>query len=402
MEDLKTKLKTFAFSDDEISSLITKYTKEYPTHEILSPLMRILDGEPYQNYLDYNEFVRLFQRCYEENQSVSETYSMFPIKDSDAWKYYCAQEVSMWSAKELNFLQDREEFPKLPTRYQELYYDLLAFFAPGDGVVTRQVIRYFNESITYSEMMFFIAQLFIEAVHAESYGMSIVSVIPDEKKQKEIFSQVDNLACVKAKTSFILKYEASSFPRGLRFVAGAVSEGIFFVSLFAVIFYLRSKNILKTFCFMNEQISKDETLHRDFNITMANRYKDFTNEQAIDIVKEAVEIEINHLRYILREPIDSTEADASAGLTISSLQKFVESLGDQILTMLNFPPYYNSESNLPWLNDLALGRKSNFYEVEVGTYKKLSLNDAINWEERAGYNQKKNVDPVNNPLDIEF
>lgn len=336
---------------------------------------------------------------------ASKKYSMFPITDDLLWEAYCAQETMIWSAKELPFNKDKEEYTKIPKRYQELYCDLLAFFSPGDGLITKQVMRYLKECKTYSEMMFFITQIFIELVHAESYGMSIVSVLPSEIEQQKVFEEVDKLDCVKAKADFILKYESSTYSKGFRYVVGAVTEGIFFVSLFAVVFYLRKKGIMKTFTFLNEQVSKDETLHRDVNILLALRYGNFKEEEISEIItmiKSAVEIEMNHLQYILRKPVDSIEADTSSGLSIKELRNFVQSLADQIMGMLELPVIYNSESNLPWLNDLALSRKSNFYEEKVGSYKKISLKTAIDWKERAGLNEENKINSVANPLDVDF
>src|SRR5205085_899138 len=100
----------------------------------------------------------------------------------------------------------------------------------------------------------------------------IVSIVPDLESQNRVFSMIDTLPCVKAKGDYIEKYIYSDLSKGLRYVAAAVSEGIFFVTLFAIIFFFRGKNVLPNFIFMNEQISKDETLHRDYNCDRAKRH----------------------------------------------------------------------------------------------------------------------------------
>ena len=330
------------------------------------------------------------------------TYTMFPLKDEISWQFYCTQECSLWSAKELDFVKDRNEFETLPRRYKELFYDLFGFFAPGDGMVSKALLRFLNESQTYEEQMFFIIQLFDELVHAESYGMSIVSIIPDEATQNKVFGMIDTLPCIKAKGDYIEKYIYSDLSRGLRFVAAAVSEGVFFVTLFAIIFYFRSKGKMKNFIFMNEQISKDETIHRDYNCEKARQYLNPDEmEMAVKIVVEGVDVELENVKYLLREPIDSAEADAVAGVTVNNLGDYTKMLADQILVGIGLSPLYKTQIDMPFLKDIALNKKTNFYEGTVGSYKKFTLSSALDWKKRAGLtSSQKNI--VSRPQDVEF
>lgn len=333
---------------------------------------------------------------------LSKKYSMFPVDDEDDWYYYCLQESNFWSAKELDFKTDKQQYEKLPQRYKELYKDQLKFFNSADGIITDQVVRYIKEADNYNQMMFLIFQIAIEAVHSEAYSMSSVSIITDAKEQEEIFSSVDKLECVKAKADFTIKYNKSDHTRGFRYFVGAISEGIFFVSLFTVIFYLRSKNFLPTFIHMNKLISSDETIHRNYNCSKVKKLKGISYQEAIQVLEEALAIEMGFLRYILREPVDSLEADNAAGLTIDNLEKFIKGLADQILVLSGFPSYYNISVDLPWMADLSLSRKNNFYETKGGNYKKFSVTDAVDWQERAGLKEKVAYNVINDPDQEDF
>jgi ribonucleotide reductase beta subunit family protein with ferritin-like domain len=338
------------------------------------------------------------------NGPFSKKYSMFPIapENESDWFFYNLQEANFWTAKELDFKLDKQQFEKISKRYQQLYKDLLEFFVVGDGLVTNQLYRYLKEADNYSQMMYIIMQIAIEIVHSETYSMFNISIISDPKEQEEIFTSVDNLPCVQAKANFINKYNNSDHCRGFRYFVGAISEGIFFVSLFTVVFYLRSKNLFPTFVHANKLISTDETIHRDYNCIKAKELKGFSFDQAIEVLNEALKIEIDHLRYILREPVDSVEADVAAGLTIENLEKFVKGLADQILVFSGFPSYYNISVELPWMAELALSRKTNFYDVKGANYKKFSLEDGLDWQERAGLKDHKEIDAVQNPNDVDF
>ncbi len=333
----------------------------------------------------------------------STTYSMFPLTDDMAWHYACTQEAQAWSAKEIDYRRDRELWSTYPPRYQEIYCDLLGFFAPGDGLVSTNVLRMIGECTTYSEMMFLIKQLDNELTHSEMYGMFIASIIPDEKDQKRVFGMVNDLPCVKAKAEFMKKYIQSYKSRAHRDVAAACSERIFFVTLFAIIFYFRNKGVFPSFVFGNEQVSKDETLHGDFYCDRAKRLGLPPLAEVQEIVDEAVQIEIAHMAYILRKPIDSKEVDAAAGMTVENLSKFAQFLGDQVYTLLDLPLKYEAKCVLKHMGDIGLSRKTNFYEQKVGSYKKISLQDAINWRKRAGLTVEVTAAAaVGDPSAVEF
>lgn len=331
--------------------------------------------------------------------SISETYSMFPIKDPLVWEFYCIQKAQMWDAAEIDLLTDRVPFRALNPRYRQMVAEILAFFAPGDGLISRQVIRYLTEASNYEETAFLNYQNAIETTHSEGYGMMITILFPDKTEQEAIFAAVDKVPFITAKAHFVEKWMESDASRGIRFIAGAAAEGIFFAASFSVIFYIRAKGIIPAFSFLNEQVSKDEVVHRDFNARMADRYKEFTRDNVIAILQEAINIEMDFLRYLLRTPLDSHEADAIGGLTLENLHRFICGLADQILIQAGLGRHFTStdgtngtvtEYNPPWMKDLSIGRQTSFYEAKVGSYKRTSFTHAVNWRKRCGIDEDGN------------
>lgn len=368
-------------------------------------------------------------------------YSMFPLTDELSWKYATEQETQLWNAKELRLDVDREKYPTLPQRYKEMYADLLGFFQPGDGLISYNVLRFAVEAKTYGEMMMTIVQLYIEFVHAESYGMSVTSVIPDEKDQKAIFAMINELPCVKRKAEFIKKYINSGRSKVVRYVASACSEGVFFVTLFAIIFYFKSKNVFPTFITLNQQVAKDETLHRDFYCAKAQQYDRLVRvaekiltgkgteedlavdlsplgritdledlqdlgtlnyKEVLEIVEEAVEIEIGHMKYIMRKPIDDLEVDAMAGMTIENLAAYARLLGDQILIYLGLPIHFHAKCALPHMDISSISLKGNFYEVMITNYNQRSIKNALNWRKQVGMEKTTKSNAVKKPKSVAF
>ena len=354
--------------------------------------------------------------------STAATYSMFPIRDELGWEFYCLQKAQMWDAAEIDLLSDRETFWNFPERYQEFIADILCFFAPGDGLISRQVMRYLAEATDYEQTAFLQYQNAIEATHSEGYGMMIMVLFPDPERQHQIFGAVDTIPCFKAKAAFIEAYMNSDRSRGLRFIAGAATEGVFFVGPFCSIFYIRQKGIAPQFCFLNEQVSKDEVVHRDFNARRAGELGQFTKVEAIQVLSDAIRIEMDAVKYLLRKPLDSAEADAAGGLTIENLYRFTCGLSDQILIQAGLGKHFTSETGAPytvieysppWMKDLSLARRPNFYEVKVGAYKRTAFQTSINWKKRCGIISAEEAEEaakeaeieakaVSNPEDVDF
>lgn len=276
----------------------------------------------------------------------AERFNLHEEEDPQAWKFYKQQLAQRWDSEEILLHEDKNEFNKLNARYKLLIEDLVAFFAPGDGLVCEQIDQLKAETTDFAQRAFLGEQFSIEVVHARAYK-DIILTFFEEEKQRKIFKSVDTLPCVREKADFIVKYmENKKLPLSLRYVAAAVSEGVFFVALFAVIFYIREKKILNHFCFLNEQVSKDEKLHRDFDILMARRgYRkgEFTREQALEVIEEGIKIEMIHIRHILRFYIDDEETDKMGGMTIENMDRFIHTLADQIVVGLGIEATFTNK-----------------------------------------------------------
>jgi ribonucleoside-diphosphate reductase subunit M2 len=326
-------------------------------------------------------------------------YSLFPIRDEMAFEFYKKQEAAIWSANEMEFTRDKHDYENLTPKLKRLVDMILGFFAPADGLVSQNIaFRFLLECDTFEEMASFITQFFIELVHSETYGMTIMTYVPNEDEQKKIFEMCESLPCVKRKVDWINKYLFSESPKLYRLAAFAAAEGVFFSVLFAIIFWFRSKGILQNFIFMNEQISKDEGLHRDYGcylfrkeLTKGPEYVPETwKEDVTKILDDALEIEIEFLNELVPEQIDD--------LKVEDLIDYAKVVTDSLRDQLGLPLKYNVKNNLTWMNDISLTQKGNFYEVRIGSYKNFSVKDALNWKKRVGMDtNEKKVDVCDNP-----
>lgn len=302
--------------------------------------------------------------------------------DPVSWEFYKRQEACDWSAEEFSFTKDSSDYLKCPDRIKHLLKGIFGFFLIGDGLISEDLIILIKEAIdekNWPKVMYLSMQLKIENTHAETYSKAALTIVPDDEHD-EMINMCKDLECVREKGEWIQKYIDSQESKALRNVACACGEGIFFVSQFAIIFYIRKLNMFKDFIESNEQISKDESIHRDEKASEAKRSLLVEeHSRAVEIIKSSVELEKNHARYLLSEPIISEQSDKDSGMTIKNLENYIENLADQICQLCGIEKIYNTKIELPWMDDINLAQKTNFYERDVvGSYRKFDPNEALN------------------------
>lgn len=303
-------------------------------------------------------------------------YLLKTERDPLAWSFYKRQESCDWSAEEFSFVNDKDDYNLCNPRIKELLKGIFGFFLIGDGIISKDLIPMINEAIQESnwpKVYYLCMQLKVENTHAETYSKAALTIIPEEEHQ-EMLDMCNELECVMKKGAWIDNNIDGQNSKGLRNVACGCGEGIGFVSLFAIIFYLRKLGILKDFIESNEQISKDESIHRDEKCAEAKRsLRPEEHHAAYSIIREFVEIEKLHANYLLKEPVISAQTDLDSGLTIENLHKYIEMLADQVAVLCGLDKIYNVSVTLKWMEDINLSQKTNFYERNVvGSYRKFN------------------------------
>lgn len=132
-----------------------------------------------------------------------------------------------------------------------------------------------------------------ENVHSETYSLLIDTYIKNPQEKRKLFEAIDTLPCVKAKADWALEWISdSSSTFGLRLVAFAAVEGVFFSGAFAAIFWLKKRGLMPGLTFSNELISRDEGLHTDFACCLFRQLRHRPAPGLVRaVVAEAVEIE---------------------------------------------------------------------------------------------------------------
>ena len=119
----------------------------------------------------------------------------------------------------------------------------------------------------------------------------------------------------------------------------------------------------------NQYILRDETVHLNFGIDLINGIKEENQEiwtpafqkHIIDLIKEAVELEIDYAKECLPKGI--------LGLSAPMFREYVQHIADRRLERIGLKPIFKSKNPFPWMSEtIDLGKEKNFFESRVNEY----------------------------------
>ena len=296
-------------------------------------------------------------------------YVLFPIKHEDIWKMYKKAVSSIWTAEEIDLSIDKNDWLKLNDDEKYFIKNILAFFAGSDGIVLENIGERFLSEVQYPEARCFYGfQIAIENIHSETYSLLIDTYIKDEKEKDILFRAIETIPCVKKKAEWACKWigDDSSFAK--RLLAFAIVEGIFFSGSFCSIFWLKKRGLMPGLSFSNQLISRDERLHTDFAVLLYTKHlvNKLTTEEVHGMFKEAVGIESEFITESL--PCNLI------GMNASLMHEYIQFVADFLLTQLGYPKLWLVDNPFPFMEQISLEGKTNFFENRVSEYSKAGIN----------------------------
>ena len=311
-------------------------------------------------------------------ESQPNRFTLFPIQYPDVYKAYKNLRSVDWNVEELNLSQDRADWEKLTPDEQHYLSHVLAFFAGSDGIVVENLAYRFSKDIEIPEVRAFYAQQMAnETVHSETYSLLIDTYIRDVEEKNKLFNAIDNIPSVKEKADWALKWienEDASF--GIRVIAFAAVEGIFFSGSFCAIFWIRNhkKGALQGLTQSNELISRDEGLHTAFACTLLSYLVNKPEEEIVhELIKEAVEIEQRFISDALPVKL--------IGMNSSMMKQYIEYVADRLLINMGYQKIWRSTNPFDWMELISLRPKNNFFEVKVNEYSKPGVGNTAEDQE---------------------
>lgn len=314
------------------------------------------------------------------SNSKFQRYSLFPIQFPNLYKFYEDQRDNFWVPKEVDLETDVKEWRESLTENDRHFLTYtLAFFAQADGIVLQNLENNFSIDIDIPEVsVFYGIQSGIEAIHWEMYGLLIQTLIEDSDTRDKAFNAIENYPCIKEKAQWITTWMTNKKPFMHRLIAFACTEGIFFSSAFASIFYYKKRGLMPGLSLSNKFIARDEGLHRDFGCELFKVLRDsetikrlgyspeeyhIDDNEVYDIIDQAVKIEENFVRTSLNVDL--------IGINSDSMIQHVRFMADHLLLSLGLSKRYHDEEPFDWMDLISLTGKQNFFEGRVSDYKKI-------------------------------
>jgi ribonucleotide reductase beta subunit family protein with ferritin-like domain len=311
-------------------------------------------------------------------------FTQLPVKYTKLQNAYDIAEGMFWTAKEIDYAADLNDWESLNDNEKYFIEHILAFFAGADGIVLENLITNFCVEVKAPEARNFYAfQGMIENIHAMTYSLLIETFIKDVKRKQYLFNAIDNIPCVAKKANWALKWLNNERPFEERVIAFAVVEGIFFSGAFCSIFWLKNRNkMTKALGKSNELISRDEGMHTEFAVLiyehLANKV---TQERVEEIFKEAVEIE--------EEFICESLPCKLIGMNSDLMREYIKYVADRLLVQLGFNKIYMCTNPFDFMVNINLDGKTNFFEQKISEYVHSSIlapkEDSWNFDENVEF-----------------
>ena len=322
----------------------------------------LLNDELIGTYFDFQDYL--------ENSEpmllpTLDRFTVFPIEHENLWTMYKKAQMSNWTAEEIDFSKDMDDWVSLSENEQHFIKYILAFFAGSDGIVFENLNNNFASEVQYTEARSFYAyQEHNEMVHGETYSKLNDKYIKNPTEKKQLFEAIQTIPCIENKAKWAMKWFSRKRSFGERLLAFACVEGIFFSGSFCAIFWLKKRGLLPGLCFSNELISRDEGLHLEFAIELFKMLKHKLSKVVVEeIVRDAVSIE--------KEFITDALPCSLIGMNSDKMSEYIEYVADRLLKQSGHDKIWGTKNPFDFMENISLDGKTNFFEKRVGDYGKL-------------------------------
>jgi ribonucleoside-diphosphate reductase subunit M2 len=296
------------------------------------------------------------------------------------WKLYKKQQECYWTAEEIDFSKDYDDFLTLSSDEQYFIKMVLAFFASSDGIVNFNLRERFLTEIKIIEaQVAYGFQLMMENIHGEVYSDMLINIVRDPEERNALFDAMKTVESVKKMSDWALKWIESKDSIGHRVIAFAIVEGVFFSGAFAAIFWLKKqrgngKLFMEGLIKSNRFIARDEGIHVNGACALYSFVKNRVPSD--DITKM-----FNEANEICRFFVDDAIKVKLIGIDIDSMMEYINYVSDRLLVLLGYEKIYNVKNPFDFMETIGMLAKDNFFENRPDSYQKSHNEDnKLKWE----------------------
>jgi ribonucleoside-diphosphate reductase subunit M2 len=293
--------------------------------------------------------------------------TVYPIKFPKIWEAYKKQMAAFWTAEEIDFSRDYDDYIKLNENEKHFIKMILSFFAASDTIVNINLGERFSNEVQIREAIIaYNFQMFMENVHSEVYSLQIDNIIRDKDEKEKALNALTNYPCIQKKADWAYKWIESRDSFAQRLIAFAIVEGVFFSGAFCSIFWLKKKNVMPGLCDSNELISRDEGMHTSFACLLYSMVNEKLEEETVfSMFKDAFEIE--------KEFICESLPCSMLGMNSDLMVQYIKYISDRLLLQLGYNKLWNETNPFDFMESISVEGKTNFFESRPTQYQKASV-----------------------------
>jgi ribonucleotide reductase beta subunit family protein with ferritin-like domain len=293
--------------------------------------------------------------------------TVYPIKYEKIWTAYKTQMAAFWTAEEVDFSKDADDFNKLSDNEKHFIKMVLAFFSASDTLVNINLGSRFSQEVQIREAVIaYNYQMMMENIHSEVYSLMIDNIVRDQTEKNKLLNAIVEYPCIGKKALWAQKWIESNASFAQRLVAFAIVEGLFFSGSFCSIFWLKKKNLMPGLCDSNELIARDEGMHTDFAILLYSMINNKLDSETVhNMFKDAVEIE--------REFICESLPCSLLGMNNELMTDYIKFIADRLLLQLNYEKIWGTSNPFDFMESISMEGKTNFFESRPTQYQKSSV-----------------------------
>jgi ribonucleotide reductase beta subunit family protein with ferritin-like domain len=301
--------------------------------------------------------------------SEPQRLTVYPILHHDIWMLYKQQLASFWTAEEIDFSKDREQWASTRLSDDDRHFVrcILAFFAAADSLVSLNLMDNFCQEVHVLEAQIaYTFQAAMENVHAETYSLMIDTFFVDNAQKTAMLQSLGGLRSVQLKVDWARRWSLRGGSFAKRLVAFAIVEGVFFSGAFCAIYWIKQRNLLPGLTKSNEFIARDEGQHTEFACLLFSKVLSRPSaEEVHGMFRDAVDIE--------KEFINESIPCRLVGMNADLMSQYIEYVADGLLRKLGYEPLFGSDNPFDFMSLCGLSSRVNFFECRASEYQRADV-----------------------------
>lgn len=297
-------------------------------------------------------------------------FVIFPVKHNDIWDCYKQMQAAFWTADEIDFHKDIQDWnTSLSGKEKDYLSQLLAAMASSQVITGNPAATLMTEVQDSGARSFFSFQQMMENTHWETFSMLFHIYVPEEVEYEQLPEKINSFNTTQKKKEWFSRFESAPFSE--RLVAMAAQKGIFLSGAFCALNRLKNRNLLPGLSFSGSLIARDLEFHRNFAIHLHNNH--LVNRLSKARIREillqvfTIENEFN----ITCLPVNMI------GLNPGATTQYLELVTDDLLVAFGCEKEFGSENPFAFMNKNE-GSSNGIMKKRAGELKKAGKDQDLN------------------------